>query len=156
MFRSIFCISIFVILVGCSNQPTEDFNKGSASNQHLHGLEEKLMAYHSEWKGTPYRYGGMSKRGVDCSGFVVLAYKNILGINLPRTTIEQKGVGHKIAKQNLKTGDLVFFKTGWSTRHVGIYLSDSKFLHASTSQGVMISRLDNSYWQSKYWLSRGL
>lgn len=114
------------------------------------------MAFHREWKGVPYRYGGMSKRGVDCSAFVYLAYKDIIGKHLPRTTADQSSVGSKVSKRNLKMGDLVFFKTGWSTRHVGIYLSDSNFLHASTSQGVMISTLDNSYWRSKYWQSRRL
>ncbi|MEI6860228.1 MAG: NlpC/P60 family protein [Shewanella sp.] len=119
-------------------------------------LEQQLLAFHHEWKGTPYRYGGMSKRGVDCSALVYLAYKDILGRELPRTTAAQKNLGSQVDKVNLKTGDLVFFKTGWSTRHVGIYLGDSKFLHASTSQGVMISTLNNSYWKRKYWLSRSL
>ncbi|NRD71786.1 C40 family peptidase [Shewanella sp. VB17] len=114
------------------------------------------MAFHREWRGIPYRYGGMSKRGVDCSGFVSLAYQQILGKKLPRTTAKQVYLGQSIIKSQLKTGDLVFFKTGWSTRHVGIYLSNNRFLHASTSQGVMISLLDNSYWQQKYWQSRHL
>ncbi len=114
------------------------------------------MAFHQEWRGIPYRLGGMSKRGVDCSGFVYLAYKELLGQTIPRTTSEQLNSGAKVPKDRLKAGDLVFFKTGWTTRHVGIYLSDSKFLHASTSQGVMISTLENSYWKRKYWLSRRL
>ncbi|WP_076414183.1 NlpC/P60 family protein [Shewanella sp. UCD-KL12] len=157
MLRTLFCLTVFALLAGCSSQLPEQPSRGSANHSaYSQSLEKKLLAYHSEWKGTPYRYGGMSKRGVDCSGFVLLAYKSILGKQLPRTTEKQKDIGHKVSKKNLKTGDLVFFKTGWSTRHVGIYLSDSRFMHASTSQGVMISRLDNSYWKSKYWLSRGL
>jgi len=114
------------------------------------------MAFHQEWRGTPYRLGGMSKRGIDCSAFVYLAYKELWGETIPRTTSEQLNSGAEVSKDRLKAGDLVFFKTGWTTRHVGIYLSDSKFLHASTSQGVMISTLENSYWKRKYWLSRRL
>ncbi|WP_041420495.1 NlpC/P60 family protein [Shewanella violacea] len=119
-------------------------------------LKKKFMAFHHEWKGTPYRYGGMSKRGVDCSALVYLAYKEVLGKNLPRTTADQKDLGHLVSKGELKTGDLVFFKTGWSSRHVGIYLGHSKFLHASASKGVIISTLNNSYWKRKYWQSRSL
>lgn len=169
MFRpiSILVIVLLLFMSGCSSQLPEqietDTSTNVAANQAKTSgltkqqvLEQKLMAFHREWKGTPYRYGGMSKRGVDCSAFVYLAYKDILGRKLPRTTADQKNLGHKVSKRELKTGDLVFFKTGWSTRHVGIYLSESKFLHASTSQGVMISTLNNSYWKRKYWLSRSL
>ena len=109
------------------------------------------MTQHREWKGTPYRYGGLSKRGVDCSGFVYLTYRNKFGINLPRSTEQQSRTGTPISKQQLTAGDLVFFKTGFSKRHVGIYLGNSKFLHASTSQGVTISNMNNVYWRKKYW-----
>lgn len=166
MFRPL-VIVLLLFMSGCSSQLPEQIETDTSTNvaakqaktsglTKQQVLEQKLMAFHHEWKGTPYRYGGMSKRGVDCSALVYLAYKDILGRKLPRTTADQKSLGHKVSKRELKTGDLVFFKTGWSTRHVGIYLSDSKFLHASTSQGVMISTLNNSYWQRKYWLSRSL
>ncbi|AQS40683.1 NlpC/P60 family protein [Shewanella psychrophila] len=173
MFRPIFILVILLLLFmsGCSSQLPEQVEAGTSTNiattktktsgqdsvkikEQL--LKQRLMAFHSEWKGTPYRYGGMSKHGVDCSALVYLAYKDILGKKLPRTTADQKNLGSKVSKGNLKIGDLVFFKTGWSTRHVGIYLGHSKFLHASTSQGVMISTLNNSYWKRKYWLSRSL
>jgi len=139
-----------LLLSACGSLPPEPDIK--VSNQ----LERQLMTFHQEWRGTPYRLGGMSKRGVDCSGFVYLAYQELLRQTIPRTTAEQVNSGVKVSKERLKAGDLVFFKTGWATRHVGIYLSDSKFLHASTSQGVMISTLENSYWKRKYWLSRRL
>ena len=170
MFRPL-VIVLLLFMSGCSSQLPEQIETDTSTNvaakqaktsgldsvkTKQQVLEQKLMAFHHECKGTPYRYGGMSKRGVDCSALVYLAYKDILGRKLPRTTGDQKSLGHKVSKRELKTGDLVFFKTGWSTRHVGIYLSDSKFLHASTSQGVMISTLNNSYWQRKYWLSRSL
>jgi len=107
-----------------------------------------------EWKGTKYRLGGMSKKGVDCSAFVQLTYKSKFGINLPRTTRIQSTRGVPIPEQKLETGDLVFFKTGVNDQHVGIFLEDRKFLHASSSKGVMISSLDDSYWSRKFWTAR--
>ncbi|ABV39067.1 NLP/P60 protein [Shewanella sediminis HAW-EB3] len=150
MLKPLLILLSILLLSACGSLPPEPDTK--ASNQ----LERQLMAFHQEWRGTPYRLGGMNKRGVDCSGFVYLAYKELLGQAIPRTTSEQLHSGAKVSKDRLNAGDLVFFKTGWTTRHVGIYLSDSKFLHASTSQGVMISTLENSYWKRKYWLSRRL
>ncbi len=75
---------------------------------------------------------------------------------LPRTVDEQRKLGFAVKKSQLKVGDLLFFKTGWSSRHVGIYIGNNEFMHASTSQGVMISSLDNSYWKQKYWQARRL
>ncbi|WP_394390442.1 NlpC/P60 family protein [Shewanella woodyi] len=152
-----FLISALFLLSACSISGTD--NKADTST-HTYVSEKQLLAFYKGWKGVPYRLGGMSKRGVDCSGFVYLAYQQLLTTQVisvfPRTTADQVELGRQVSKSQLKTGDLVFFKTGWSTRHVGIYLSDNRFLHASTSQGVMISRLDNSYWKQKYWQSRRL
>ncbi len=106
-----------------------------------------------EWKGVRYRNGGMSKRGVDCSGFVYLTYGTRLGIRLPRTTRAQASIGREIGQRELRPGDMLFFKTGWDVRHVGIYLGDRNFLHASTSRGVMASSLDSRYWARHYWKS---
>jgi cell wall-associated NlpC family hydrolase len=116
-------------------------------------VKKALYAQFDEWKSVRYRLGGLTKKGIDCSGFVYVTYRNQLGITLPRTTELQSTVGRKVSQQNLHAGDLVFFKTGFFTRHVGIYLENRKFLHASTSQGVMISSLDNAYWSEKYWQS---
>jgi len=111
------------------------------------------MVYKS-WKGTPYRLGGKSKRGIDCSAFVQVGYSDVFNRLLPRTTGEQARMGRWIPRAEAKEGDLVFFKTGRSLRHVGIYLGNSEFLHASTSRGVMISRLDNPYWRQAFWQMR--
>ncbi|MCZ4339293.1 NlpC/P60 family protein [Shewanella colwelliana] len=156
----LFFLALVLILSGCSSSPSSVATTNAKSDSVAplpvpsSQLEAKLMNFYLQWQGTRYRLGGMSQHGVDCSGLVVLAYRDMLALQLPRTTEEQAQLGKKISKVNLRTGDLVLFKTGWSTRHVGIYLSDSRFLHASTSQGVMISRLDNRYWQQKYWQSR--
>ncbi|MGH8762807.1 MAG: NlpC/P60 family protein, partial [Nitrosospira sp.] len=75
---------------------------------------------------------------------------------LPRSTEFQAELGEDIGKAQLRAGDLVFFKTGISVRHVGVYLEGGRFLHASTSKGVMISRLNESYWKSAYWKAKRL
>ncbi len=106
------------------------------------------------WKGTPYQIGGNSKQGIDCSGFVYLTYTDKLGIELPRTTELQGEVGREISQEQLTYGDLVFFKIGIFTRHVGIYTGNREFIHASTSRGVMKSSLDSYYWSRKYWKAR--
>ncbi len=116
---------------------------------------EKLHLQHDEWKGTPYLLGGLDKDGVDCSGFIYLTFRDRLNINLPRTTRQQAIKGERIDKSSLRTGDLVFFKTGKKKiNHVGIYLDNGKFLHASTSKGVIISNLDGLYWTDTYWQAR--
>lgn len=114
----------------------------------------KLMSHYRDWKGVRYEMGGLSKRGVDCSGFVLTAFQSKLGMNIPRSTELQSQVGVKVKRNQLKTGDLVFFKTSYKVRHVGIYLEDGDFMHASSSRGVMISNLSNVYWNNKYWKAR--
>lgn len=121
-------------------------------------LEQELLArlyrQHQEWRGTPYRIGGQGRDGVDCSGFVQLTYRSRLGLALPRTTGQQAASGRPVGQSELNTGDLVFFRIDGTTQHVGIYLEQNRFLHASKSRGVMISSLDSPYWQSVYWTSR--
>jgi len=116
-------------------------------------VKKKLYVQFNEWKGVPFKFGGLSKQGIDCSGFVLHTYKSKLGYLLPRTTKFQSKVGYEVGKNDLRAGDLVFFKTGHKTRHVGIYVEEGKFLHASASKGVKFSRLDNDYWHGKYWKS---
>lgn len=109
--------------------------------------------YHS-WKGTPYRLGGTTKKGIDCSAFVQVGYSSVYQMMLPRTTLQLVKKGRKVSRSSAKEGDLVFFRTGRNTRHVGIYLGNSEFMHASQSKGVMISRLDNPYWKRHFWQIR--
>lgn len=117
-------------------------------------VKKKLYAQYGEWKGTKYEIGGLSRKGIDCSGFVYVTFKSKLGVILPRSTELQAEAGKSVGRSQLRTGDLVFFKTGWFDRHVGIYLDRGKFLHASTSSGVRISGLDEDYWKSAYWKAR--
>jgi len=116
-------------------------------------VKQNLYSQHKNWKATPYKLGGSTKRGVDCSGFVRVTFKSRFGIKLPRNTYKQSKIGSRISQKKLKAGDLVFFKTKPGVRHVGIYLENRRFLHASTSRGVMISSLDNVYWSRKYWMA---
>lgn len=117
-------------------------------------LRSALHRVYQSWAGTPYKYGGQSKNGVDCSSFVRQTIDSVEAYELPRTTVEQARVGLAIPQADLRTGDLVFFKTGGLSHHVGIYLSRGRFMHASSSQGVTISRMDNVYWRHHYWQSR--
>lgn len=117
-------------------------------------LKKALHRVYNRWHGTPYRYGGQSRDGVDCSSFVRQAIDTVESHELPRTTVEQAQAGVSIPRSHLETSDLVFFKTGNLSHHVGIYLGEGRFMHASTNQGVTISRLDNVYWRNHYWQSR--
>ena len=94
------------------------------------------------------------KKGVDCSGFVYLTYRQKLNQNLPRTTALLAKSGSQISTREMTAGDLVFFKTGFKKRHVGIYIDNGQFMHASSSRGVMISQLDNPYWSDAFWMVR--
>jgi hypothetical protein len=105
------------------------------------------------WMGTRYRFGGESRSGIDCSAFTRQIFRETFGMELPRNTALQVQEGVSVSRDDLAPGDLVFFRRG-GTRHVGIYLGDNEFLHASTSRGVTISNLDESYYQRYYWTAR--
>ena len=114
-------------------------------------VKNSLYSQLGQWKGTPYKFGGLSKDGIDCSGFVYLTYLSKFGITLPRTTEQQAKLGRMITQNKLQSGDLVFFTTGLFTHHVGIFIEDRKFVHASKSRGIIVSSLDNVYWSETYW-----
>lgn len=113
---------------------------------------ETLAAFIKEWYGVPYRFGGTSKKGIDCSAFVRELYEDVYNIHLLRTAFEQFSASTPIFnKEELKEGDLVFFKIhSRHISHVGVYLSEGKFVHASSSSGVMVSDLSDRYWRRYY------
>jgi len=117
---------------------------------------EDLQNYFKNWRGVRYRYGGVTTKGVDCSGLILRAYKDLYDVDLPRTVAEQARKGTRIQKKYLRPGDLIFFKTGRYSRHVGIYVGENNFIHASRSKGVIQSNLNNVYWQAKYWQAKRL
>jgi len=98
-----------------------------------------------EWYGTPYKYGGSTKSGIDCSAFVQTVFASAFAISLPRTAREQYAVTHHISRTELKEGDLLFFNTQGGISHVGIYLQNNKFVHASVT-GVTITDMFEPYY----------
>lgn len=121
-------------------------------NAEVSELEEFLMEIVKYYK-TPYKFGGNSLKGIDCSGFTKSIYKNVLEIDISRSAREQYREGEVIDdKSKLEFGDLVFFNTRRRVRpgHVGIYLWDNLFVHASTKHGVIITSLDEEYYSKRY------
>lgn len=110
----------------------------------------RLFSFIDNWWGTRYRYGGDSKAGIDCSAFAGLLMREVFHIQLPRTAREQFSTVQKVNRSSLKEGDLVFFNTRGGISHVGIFLRHGYFVHASTSQGVTISSLEDPYYKSRF------
>lgn len=112
------------------------------------GLEQ----YASAWLGAKYEYGAASKKKTDCSGFVMQVYKGYYNIALDHSASKmyKDSRGSSVSRGSLKEGDLIFFGSFWSIDHVGIYLKGDRFIHASTSKGVMISPMNDKYWSHKY------
>lgn len=110
-----------------------------------------IIATAKKYIGVPYVWGGSTPSGFDCSGFVQYVF-NAHGISLPRTSKAQYGVGTKVSKSSLKAGDLVFFDTeGSGVSHLGIYIGNNQFIHASSSKGVTVTSLSNTYWAPRYY-----
>ena len=142
-----------LVLAGCSSHRAPPPNpRLSDSITVIANLNDQL----ANWRGTPYRYGGTSRRGLDCSAFVMMTFRDKFDLQLPRETRQQAKIGTEIDKEQLLPGDLVFFKTGSgaSGLHVGIYDTDDQFIHASTSRGVTRSSLNNVYWRKNFWQAR--
>lgn len=146
--RTLLLLVLSLWLGGCSLSPDQP---GVSSSDFE--VRQQLYAQYSEWRGVRYRAGGLSKAGVDCSGLVYLTYRDRFDLQLPRNTRDLANVGAPVASQQWRAGDLVFFRINRWTNHVGIYLEDGRFLHASTSSGVMISHVDDPYWKNRYWKS---
>lgn len=108
-----------------------------------------------EWLGTRYRFGGESKKGIDCSGFTGVMYENVYKRTLPRDSRSMYKLSKPISKEEMKEGDLVFFRIRrGQVSHVGIYLGNNKFVHSATSSGVIISDLREDYYR-RYFFKAG-
>lgn len=151
-----------VAVAACAGSPgRRGGTEGAAGKAAAHPADEgeareMLYRQYREWKGVPYRSGGMTREGLDCSALVFLTFRDRFGIVLPRSTKSQVRSGKRIRRNALRPGDLVFFKTGFFSRHVGIYVGQRTFLHVSVKEGVTMSSLDSGYWSKKYWQSRRL
>ncbi|CAH6661306.1 MULTISPECIES: bifunctional murein DD-endopeptidase/murein LD-carboxypeptidase [Pseudocitrobacter] len=168
--RAIPAVAVAVLLSACST--TKDTARNMHSETHAVGtndasslqasqdefesmvrnldVKSRLMDQYAGWKGVRYRLGGDTKRGVDCSSFVQRTFREQFGLELPRSTWEQQETGKSVSRSQLRTGDLVLFRAGSTGRHVGIYIGNNQFVHASTSSGVTISSMNEPYWKKRY------
>lgn len=123
---------------------------GTGTDNAEAATQNELTTAAYKYIGVPYLYGGTTTRGLDCSGYTQLVYKQ-MGISINRTTTTQYKQGTAVSKNNLQVGDLVFFNTfGSGVSHVGIYVGNNKFTHAGTSTGVTTASLGSSYWAQRY------
>lgn len=172
LFKNSLYISLVLLLIlffSCRSKQEavllpHDF-KGPKELSRLYGVritpDDNIYLYNAgaHWLGVRHRLGGMNKNGVDCSGFVHIIYKEIYGVKLARTAADMlKRNCKKTSRGKLQEGDLVFFQTGRGKKkkpnHVGIYLKNGRFIHVSTSRGVMVSRLDEPYYM-RTWVCGG-
>ena len=126
-----------------------DRNK-SAGSQYPARNQMMKVAYSTV--GTPYKWGGNNpQQGFDCSGLMKYVYKNALGVNIPRTAAKQRDRSRTVNYAQLQPGDMLFFKTGRNSNHVGIYVGNRKFVHAASgSKNVKIASMDSSYWHKRF------
>ncbi len=140
-----YLIAIMLFLTSCGTRKytVKSDTKAAKAADAMANLQSKsLYRFITDWTGVKYRYGGLDKGGVDCSGFAFLLEKEIYGITLPRISREQANVVRRKDINNLKEGDLVFFSFGgYDVDHVGVYLNNGFFVHASTTRGVIVDDL---------------
>lgn len=167
--HSISMLLLILLFTSCGTRQQRialpaDF-KGPKELSRLYGVrltpEDNIFLYNegAKWLGVPYRMGGLTKKGVDCSGFVTSVFREVYGKQLARSSSDMlKYNCKKVNRSRLQEGDLVFFKTGRGKKdvpnHVGIYLKNGKFIHASTSKGVVVSSLNEPYYL-RSWLTGG-
>lgn len=146
-----------VIAVPVQAKPPQKKADGSECNNAL-GLRcegddnPRLYEVVNSWLGVPYKYGGTDRKGIDCSAFVGMVYREVYGVTLHRTANDMLGDVRLIGRPQLHEGDLLFFTNSkGKVSHVGIYLKDNLFAHSSTSNGVSVSNLDSQYWTAHFY-----
>lgn len=145
---------LFLISLGFSScSSTKNVKKSSIKSS---TKTDKIVANALRYKGVKYKFGGITKKGMDCSGIVFVAFGEE-NIQLPRVSRNMANTGTKISLKNAQKGDLIFFKTskkGRGINHVGLIVSVKKgivnFIHSTTSKGVIVSSLTNSYWKKAF------
>ena len=152
-FYIFFHLAFFVVFVSSCSSSKDITNDPIYTPSEKEGLltqdEKELIKEAKSWIGTKYKYGGHSRSGTDCSGFVLQVYKAVYDLKLPRSSKDQYAFCEKVNKNMMRVGDLVFFATGKSkdvVSHVGIFIGNNEFIHASSSKGVVISNLNQNYY----------
>ncbi len=114
--------------------------------------QSRLIEITSSWIGTPYRFGGFSRKGIDCSGFVCRVFEEMSHVKLPHQSRKLRAMGTPVSLRNARPGDLVFFRGGLfnTVNHVGIYMGNNRFVHAATKKGVSMSSLDQQYYKERF------
>jgi len=150
-FKLTFYLAVLVTLASCASA-----KKAKIREQRINTVISTAKGY----MGTPYKWGGTSRSGIDCSGLLCNSYR-MIRYELPRTSTQQSKVGKKVKRKKLEPGDLVFFATGKKKRkitHVGLVTEvrkgKVKFIHSSSSLGVVISDMDNRYYRKRFRLAR--
>lgn len=139
--------------VETTSQPSRSQNRSNALGLAYSDSDNpKLYETVNSWLGVPYKYGGTDRNGIDCSAFVGVVYRQVYGVNLHRTCNDMLQDVRLIAKSQLREGDILFFTNSkGKVSHVGVYLKDGLFAHASTSNGVSVSRVDDTYWSKHFY-----
>lgn len=160
---------LLLVLSACHTSRQTIFDNGRGQSANIHELvragirlgvdvdetdDWPLMLQSAQWMGVRYKFGGNDRNGIDCSGLTVAIFRAVYGINLQRRSIEQYQKNCKpVRAKKLCSGDLVFFANDRNAdriNHVGIYLKNDKFLHASTSRGVVVSSLHEDYYKKRF------
>ncbi len=149
-------LSFALLVISCKPSARYRSNHENPETEERSGYNiiesSNLNDYIRQWLNSPYKYGGMSKKGVDCSGFTSRMMEDVYNFQIPRTAEEQYENGRKISDGRMRAGDLVFFRNvrGKGIDHVGVYLGNKSFAHASNNAGVIISDLDEDYYRKRY------
>jgi len=153
--KRLFCVIVLLfglLLASCGTRKytVKPSEKAAKAADAMAALKSKdLYRFITDWTGVKYRLGGLDKSGIDCSGFALLLEKNIYGHNLPRRSKDQAEAIKKKSKSNLEEGDLIFFSFGGNeVDHVGVYLNNNFFVHASTTRGVVVDDLNMPVYQN--------
>lgn len=130
------------------------FNQPVPEQSYSNEIQNALLVHYSNWAGTRHKLGGTDVSGVDCSSFIQTLFKDKFQLQLPRSSREQMTMGNRVDLAELQSGDLLFFRTGPTRRHVGVYVGNNQFMHVSTRAGVQIAKLFSPYWQRNFITAR--
>ncbi|HEX4856676.1 MAG TPA: NlpC/P60 family protein [Limnobacter sp.] len=160
--RSLKTRILALVLIGlpvhciATNQEQQPWEASVQESSYSAEVRDALLAHYSSWAGTRHKLGGTGENGVDCSSFIQTLFQDRFKTVLPRSSREQMTLGERVDLSELQSGDLLFFRTGPTRRHVGVYLGDNQFMHVSTRAGVEIAKLFSPYWQRHFITARRL